>query len=235
MSELSDGFEHRARTAAAGLRRATALRSPDPEELVSVSRISRISVVVVTLAAAAALGAVAFALATVADPIGVRWGTGLVLLLLLIATGVLSAHAGGHAWLVPVPAVVLAVVWAFTASARSAEAGWWLVALSATACAGGAILAAAALRQRLRGTLAVLPSLRGATGVAVTDLSPRGVVRVGGENWSAESVSGRLPLGAPVHVLGVRGVRLDVWSEVGTVPDGTAFAAGEFNSDGNKE
>jgi membrane-bound ClpP family serine protease len=115
------------------------------------------------------------------------------------------------------------LVWAFTASAGSPEAGWWLVALSATACAGGAIVAATALRQRLSGSLVVLPPLRGATGVALTELSPFGVVRVGGENWSAESVSGILPVGAPVHVLGVRGVRVDVWSEVGTVPDGAGF------------
>ena len=223
MSETSGGFEHRARTAAAGVRRAAATRSPDVGDRVWVSRISRVGLLVVTVAAAAAMGAMAFALATVADPIGLRWGTGAVLLVLLIATGVLSAHAGGHAGFVPVPALALAVAWAFTASARSPEAGWWLVALSATACAGGAILAGTALRLRLGGSLAVLPPLRGATGVAVTDLSPLGVVRVGGENWSAQSVSGILPVGAPVHVLGVRGVRLDVWSEVGTVPDGAAF------------
>ncbi len=41
-----------------------------------------------------------------------------------------------------------------------------------------------------------------------------GVVRVGGETWSAASVSSRLPAGAPVHVL-ARGVRLEVWSEGG--------------------
>ena len=57
----------------------------------------------------------------------------------------------------------------------------------------------------------------------MTELTPVGVVRVGGENWSAESVSGTLPAGAPVHVLAARGVRLEVWSEVGTVPDATMF------------
>lgn len=81
------------------------------------------------------------------------------------------------------------------------------------------MLASTALRQRLRGELALPPSLRGATGVAVTELRPMGVVLVGGEAWSAESVSGPLPAGVPVHVLTARGVRLEVWSEAGTVAD----------------
>jgi membrane protein implicated in regulation of membrane protease activity len=88
-------------------------------------------------------------------------------------------------------------------------------------------VATAALRQRLRGTLVGLPALRGTDGVAETALSPVGVVRVGGEKWTAESVSGPLPAGAPVHVLGVRGVRLEVWSEAGSVPDGRMLGTQE--------
>jgi membrane-bound ClpP family serine protease len=192
-----------------------------------VSRLTRVAAVVLAVAALAAIGAVVFAIATVADPAAARWGTGAILLVLLVGTGVLCAHAGGHAWFVPLPALALAAVWALTASARSAESAWWLVALCAVACAGGVLVAGAALRQRLRGTLVGLPELRGTSGVAVTALAPAGVVRVGGENWSARSVSGPLPVGAPVHVLGVRGVRLDVWSELGTVPDHTMLATEE--------
>ncbi len=183
--------------------------------------------VVLIAAGVAAIGAVGFAIATVADPAAVRWGTGAILLVLLVATGVLCAHAGGHAWFVPLPALALAAIWALTASARSAQAGWWLVALCAVACAGGVLIAGTALRQRLRGTLVGLPELRGTSGVAVTALAPAGIVRVAGENWSARSVSGALPAGAPVHVLGVRGVRLDVWSELGNVPDHTMLATEE--------
>jgi membrane-bound ClpP family serine protease len=223
MTDPSDGFERRARMAAAELRRATAIRPPDLGEVVTVRKIARVGVVVLVVAAIATMGAVAFALGTVADPAALRWGTAVILLVLLVGTGLLCAHAGGHAWFVPLPALALAVVWAFTASARSSEAGWWLVALSAIACAGGVLLAGSALRQRLRGTVVGLPPLRGTTGIAITELTPAGVVRVGGENWSAESVSGILPAGAPVHVLGVRGVRLDVWSEAGTVTDHTVF------------
>ena len=98
------------------------------------------------------------------------------------------------------------------------------MALTATASAGGVVVAGTALRQRLRRNGGWPPAaLRGTSGVAVTELTPVGVVRVGGENWSAESVSGPLPAGAPVHVLGARGVRLEVWSEVGTVPDATVL------------
>ena len=223
MNELNEGIDHRARTAAAGLRRAAEVHPPDLGELVAISRITRVGRVAVTIAVVAAVGAVAFAIATVADPIALRWATGAILLALLVATGLLAAHAGGHAWFVPLPALVLAVLWAFTVSASSPAAGWWLVALSAVASGCGVIVAGTALRQRLRGTWAALPPVRGARGVAVTELTPIGVVRVAGEIWSAESVSGKLPAGAPVHALRLRGVRLEVWSEVGTVPDGTIF------------
>jgi membrane-bound ClpP family serine protease len=181
--------------------------------------VTRAGRVAFTVAVVAVLGGVTFAVAAVAAPAAVRWGTGAILVLLVAATWLLCAHAGGHAWFVPLPACVLAVIWAFTASGHSPVAGWWLVALSGTACALGVIVASTALRQRLRGDLVVLLPVRGATGYAVTDLAPAGVVRVAGESWSAESVSGPLPAGAPVHVLSVRGVRVEVWSEAGTVPD----------------
>jgi membrane-bound ClpP family serine protease len=175
--------------------------------------------VALTIAGVAAIAAVAFAVVAVTAPVAVRWGTGAILAVLLAATGLLSAHAGGHAWFVPLPAFALAVVWALTASSHSPGPGWWLVALTATASGGGLVFAITALRQRLRGELALLPPVRGASGVAVTDLTPVMVVQVAGETWSAESVSGPLPAGAPVHALKSRGVRLEVWSEAGTVAD----------------
>ena len=120
-------------------------------------------------------------------------------------------------------AAALATAWGFTASNHSAVASWTLVALSATVSAAALALARAALHQRLRDELALLPPLKGALGVALTQLTPGGVVQVGGETWSAQSVSGTLPAGAPIHALQVRGVHLEVWSEVGIVPDGKAL------------
>jgi len=184
-----------------------------------IARIARVARAALTIAVLATTVGVAFALAAVAAPVALLWGTGAVLVALLGATGLVAAHAGGHVWFVPLPALALAAVWALAASSPSPGAGWWLVALSATASGGALALATTALRQQLRGQLLLPPPLPGATGVAVTDLTPLGVVQVGGETWSAESVSGRLPAGAPVHALKARGVRLEVWSEMGVVPD----------------
>ena len=206
------------------------MREPDVAPLAAVSRVARVARVAFIVAVLAVLGGIAFAVAAVSAPAAVRWGTGVILLLLLGATLLLCAHAGGHAWFVPLPALVLAVVWAFTASASSPVAGWWLVALCAFASGAALVVASTALRQRLRGTLVGLPSLRGTDGVAMTPLTPKGVVQVAGEKWTAESVSGPLPAGATVHVLGVRGVRLEVWSEMGAVPDGRMLGSEEDQS-----
>ena len=203
------------------------MREPDVAPLAAVSRVARVARVAFIVAVLAVLGGIAFAVAAVSAPAAVRWGTGVILILLLGATLLLCAHAGGHAWFVPLPALVLAVVWAFTASASSPVAGWWLVALCAFASGAALVVASTALRQRLRGTLVGLPSLRGTDGVAMTPLTPKGVVQVAGEKWTAESVSGPLPAGATVHVLGVRGVRLEVWSEMGAVPDGRMLGSEE--------
>jgi membrane-bound ClpP family serine protease len=54
--------------------------------------------------------------------------------------------------------------------------------------------------------------------VAITALAPTGIARVKNETWTAQSVSGPLPAGAPVHVVKVEGVRLLVWSEAGNIP-----------------
>jgi membrane-bound ClpP family serine protease len=211
-------FDRRVRVGAAGVRQPAEVLPPELGDPVSITRARWVGRLALTIAVLAAVGGVALAVAAVADPVTVRWGTGAILLVLLAATVLFCAHAGGHAWFVPLPAFALAALWAFTASARSPAAGWWLLTLSAVACGGAVVIAGTALRQRFQASLVVCTPVRGASGAAVTALSPVGVVQVGGETWSAESVSGTLPAGVPVHVLSVRGVRLLVWSEVGTVP-----------------
>ncbi len=223
MIETGGSFDRRPRVAAVGGSQTAGVYSPNHGDLASVSRVRWVGRLALTIAVLAAVGGIAFAVAAVADPVTVRWGTAAILLVLLAAVILLCAHAGGHAWFVPLPALALAALWAFTASARSPAAGWWLVTLSALACGGAVVVAGTALRQRARMSLVVLAPVRGATGVAVTALTPVGVVQVGGEAWSAESVSGTLPAGVPVHVLSVRGVRLEVWSEEGTVPDASVI------------
>ena len=54
---------------------------------------------------------IAFAVASVAAPASLRWVTGIILVVLLVVTWLVCAHAGGHALLVPLPALVLAVIW----------------------------------------------------------------------------------------------------------------------------
>lgn len=165
-----------------------------------------------------ALGAVSFALASVSAGPDLRWVTAGLLLVVLASTGLLCAHAGGHAWFVPLPALALAVMWALTASGPHGGTSWWLVATSASAAAAGIAVGSVALHQSLHSTPAA-SGPHGGSGTAVTPLTPVGVVRVAGETWTGRSLSGSLPAGAPVHVVRVDGVRLDVWSEAGTVPD----------------
>ncbi len=56
-------------------------------------------------------------------------------------------------------------------------------------------------------------SPEGAYGVAVKDLDPLGIVRVSGEEWTAESINGRITAGQRVHVISADGIRLQVWGE----------------------
>jgi membrane-bound ClpP family serine protease len=56
-------------------------------------------------------------------------------------------------------------------------------------------------------------SIEGAMGVAVSALSPEGVVRVGKEEWSAVSLNGNVAIGDAVQVIKAAGVRLEVWGE----------------------
>jgi membrane-bound ClpP family serine protease len=53
----------------------------------------------------------------------------------------------------------------------------------------------------------------GAQGIALSDLDPLGIVRVRGEEWSAESVNGPVVKGGRVQVIGTEGVRVQVWGE----------------------
>lgn len=161
------------------------------------------------------------------------------LALVLIATVALCLHAGGHAWLAPLPAVAVAAGWAILASSGNLTpvAAWSLAATTIVLAAGAALLAGAALAQP-RGDHPTWTHpwgsgghlvrdtrhpLRGADGVALTDMTPIGVVRIGSETWSGESLSGPLLAGAPVHVVAVRGLRLEVWSEAGIVPGPEGF------------
>lgn len=51
-----------------------------------------------------------------------------------------------------------------------------------------------------------------APGIALTDLTPNGTVKILGEIWSAESLSGTVKAGVEVYVSEIDGLRLKVWA-----------------------
>jgi len=150
------------------------------------------------------------------------WLVGAVLAIAVGGVILLGVHAGGHhGLLLPLPVLVLAAVWAVTISAGSWSSpfAWVLAALVFLSALAAAVLIVPALAYGHAAPLPTGPSaLLGVTGVALSALSPTGIARVNNETWTAESLSGPLPAGAPVHVAKVEGLRLLVWSETGDVP-----------------
>lgn len=177
-------------------------------------------------------GAILLVVATVAAvstlaSAALPWVVGVALALAVALVVAVGVHAGGHGWFVPLPVLLLAAGWALSASAggSSSAAAWLLAALTFLGAGFGALMVAPAIAARRRGsTISGTEALVGASGVAVTAMAPTGVARVNNETWTAESLSGPLPAGAPVHVARVSGLRLMVWSEAGTVPAGDSLA-----------
>ncbi|HZT67489.1 MAG TPA: NfeD family protein [Acidimicrobiales bacterium] len=161
---------------------------------------------------------------------GLVWLVGAVLVLLLAGASLAGAHAGGHALVAPFVSLSFLGAWLAAAASRgpTTALAWAMAGVAAGTSLVGAALALPALRYRKLEVRTGPTPPPGAAGVAVTSLSPTGVVRVAGETWTAASVSGVVPEGAPVHVIGVRGVGLTVWSELGSVP-GPESLPGEEN------
>jgi membrane-bound ClpP family serine protease len=142
------------------------------------------------------------------------------LFLVVVLAVAVGMHAGGHGVLVGgllggLAAGAIAAL-ALTGSGTGIVLG---LLGGAAAVSVGAVAVGVSGVRAARATALERPSadLVGAEGVAVTPLVPSGTVRVMGEDWSADSVSGPLPAGARVHVVARRGIRLQVWSEAGTV------------------
>ena len=154
----------------------------------------------------------------------------LVVVALIIAVGV---HTGPHG-LVAAGALGVAAsvgfvvgIIALAPTGTRTFVAWFLLAATGLISAGAVVAGALSLPALRRHHSAVgAARLFGADGVAVTELTPEGTVRVRGETWTAESVSGRVPVGAPIHVMEVDGLRLRVWSDT-EVPDRLQQAAGD--------
>jgi membrane-bound ClpP family serine protease len=144
------------------------------------------------------------------------WIVAGVLLTLVVLTALGGFHVGPHAHAVSGALAAVTAMWllVMAVTGHAVPALWGLLIADLVLLgivAALALLARAALRRP--GALPADPSLAGIMGTAVSSLSPEGVVRVRGENWSAVSVNGPVAVGDPVQVLGRHGVRLEVWAE----------------------
>jgi membrane-bound ClpP family serine protease len=210
-------LHQRAVAAASALRQqATGATTPDLRHLALVRR----------LTISAALGALGLIVGAVLlmDFVAagaLPWVVGVVLVIAVAGVIVAGVHAGGHGLFIPLPVLVLTTVWAITVSSgNGGTALAWVVAALAFGIAlfAAVLLVPAIASAKAAGAPLGGAALLGATGTAVTALSPVGIARVNAETWTAESLSGPLPAGAPVHVAKVEGLRLLVWSEAGNVP-----------------
>ncbi len=144
------------------------------------------------------------------------WAIAGVLLGVVVIASLLGFHAGPHVHLTAGVLGVVAAGWlvAIAVTGRPWPGLWVLLSGDLVISAGVGLLAWKGLTARRRSLPSRhLSALEGAEGVAVTDLTPAGVVRVLGEQWSAVAVNGAAPAGTAVQVLGVRGVRLEVWAD----------------------
>lgn len=151
------------------------------------------------------------------------WFVALVLLVVVVGVAVVGFHAGPHGMLgAGFLGVASCVALLTLATAHQLTAVAWVLFGGVLVCSIGALVAGvtgvkALPTLRARRAYTGLGAVQGADGVAVTPLTPVGTVRVNGELWSAESLSGSLTAGSTVHVVGVEGLRLRVWSEAGVV------------------
>jgi membrane-bound serine protease (ClpP class) len=87
---------------------------------------------------------------------------------------------------------------------------WLLVVVPTLVVAFFAVVVQAALEARGQPPMIDVDQLYGEEGVAITDLAPRGEVRVGAERWSAETAHDPIRAGAVIRVVGRNGLKLVV-------------------------
>jgi membrane-bound ClpP family serine protease len=134
----------------------------------------------------------------------------------MVLVSLLGFHTGPHTHLVAGVLGVVAAVWLVVMAFEGKSLSVLLALIGAVlvVSAGVGVLA----WKGLSAPPARAPGLRrssieGAEGKAVTDLDPEGIVRVRGEDWSAESLNGTVRAGTRVQVVNAEGVRLGVWGE----------------------
>jgi membrane-bound ClpP family serine protease len=145
-----------------------------------------------------------------------------VLLGLVVLGSLVGFHSGTHAHVATGVIGIAAAVWLIVIAldGRSAPVLWALLSADLVVSAGVGLMAwnalwghGAAGHQMHSLESHHVRSLENAEGVAVSDLTPEGIVRVRGEQWSAVSLNGTVRSGTRIQVLRTAGVRLDVWGE----------------------
>ncbi len=147
------------------------------------------------------------------------WVIAGVLIGLMVLASLVSFHSGPHAHVVAAAVGFLAAGWfvLMAADGHSAPVLWALLCADLVISVGVGVMAWSGLARRAtpgEGTaMQHLSSLESAEGVAVSDLSSEGIVRVHGEEWTAVAVNGTVRAGTRVQVLRAAGVHLEVWGE----------------------
>jgi membrane-bound serine protease (ClpP class) len=119
-----------------------------------------------------------------------------------------------HAWIALIAAVGILVLAATITGTASSEATSQitiaLVVIAAVTLTIAAWLVYAAAKAQLTKVKTGKEALIGAIGVAVTDLKPKGEIRVNGEFWEAIAKDAPISNGQPVKVMGMQGMFLRV-------------------------
>ncbi|MGE5603012.1 MAG: NfeD family protein [Nitrososphaerales archaeon] len=151
--------------------------------------------------------------------------TGVVMLLLDIKVTGFALSVGGVIAFLLGSFIIFPPPWAVTpgAVAPVSKLNPWLAVATTTGVALFFIFGiTAALKAQRRPVAVGRETLIGQTGVTHEALTPRGTVRIDGEEWTAENISGEeIPAGVRIRVVGVDGLRLQVerdwgaarWSE----------------------
>ena len=143
------------------------------------------------------------------------WIVAGVLIGLTVLASVVGFHSGSHLHLAAAAVGLLAAAWLvlMAAGGRTTPLLWILLGADLAVVA---VVVLGGLREAelSRGTpVQHLSSIDRAEGVAVSDLTSEGIVRVHGEEWMAVSVNGTVHAGSRVQVLRTAGVHLEVRGE----------------------
>lgn len=143
------------------------------------------------------------------------WAVAGVLLGTFFLTSLLGFHLGPHSHAVATVLGIAAAAW-LVATAISGESSallWTLFSADVCLTVGVSLLAWRGLHFVAPNSVGQHTRVMGKQGVAKSALKPDGTVNLMGEDWSATSLNGYIEAGKVVQVIGLNGLRLEVWGE----------------------